>query len=417
MGYVVARALNCRLTEHTFFERKNYFYPDMPKNYQISQYARPIGRDGYMAIEIAGAEKRVRIHDVHLEEDAGKMIHSGSSTLLDYNRAGTPLLEIVTMPDLASGEEAEQFIQDFRRMVRYLGVCDGNMEEGSLKCDANVSVNREGAGLGKKTEVKNLNSSRFVRKALDYERDRQISVVQEDGELVQETRLWDEHRGITEVMRTKESAHDYRYFPEPDLPMFHATSQFLQEVEEALVELPLAKRKRLQQEYALAPEQAGFLSDEKPVADFFEQTVELGADPGKAAVWLSGDVQKILNREGRELHESPFTPRRICELITMVDKGTISGRIAKDVVERVFCEDKDPKAIVQEQGWEQIGDRDAVETMVDRVLQEQPQAVEQIKAGETKPIGFLVGQVMKLSSGKADPKLVQNMLREKLNIS
>jgi aspartyl-tRNA(Asn)/glutamyl-tRNA(Gln) amidotransferase subunit B len=414
MAYLVARTLNCTLAEQTHFERKNYFYPDMPKNYQISQYATPVGTNGYIDVETGGDKKRVRIHDVHLEEDAGKMVHSGAATYCDYNRAGTSLLEIVTEPDLVTGEDAEEFIQEFRRVVRYLGVCDGNMEEGSLKCDANVSVNEKGHGLGKKVELKNLNSSRFVKKGLNYEIERQVEVLEEGGELFQETRLWDEKSGTTTVMRTKESAHDYRYFPEPDLPPFRADGQFVKEVERDLVELPLEKRQRFASHYELPDNQVRFLCEEKPMADFFERTVSFGADPEQAAVWLSGDIQKILNREGRGLAESPFSPKRITGLITMVKEGKISGRIAKDVVERIYSEDKDPELIVEEQGWEQIDDTSAVEAMVDQVIAEQQKAVTQIQEGDQKPIGFLVGQVMKLSSGKADPKLVQKLLREKL---
>jgi aspartyl-tRNA(Asn)/glutamyl-tRNA(Gln) amidotransferase subunit B len=414
MAYLVARTLNCTLADQTHFERKNYFYPDMPKNYQISQYATPVGTDGYIDLETAGEQKRVRIHDVHLEEDAGKMVHSGSTTYCDYNRAGTSLLEIVTEPDLTTGEDAEQFIQEFRRVVRYLGVCDGNMEEGSLKCDANVSVNEEGRGLGKKVELKNLNSSRFVKKGLNYEIERQIEVLEDRGELFQETRLWDEKSGTTTVMRTKESAHDYRYFPEPDLPPFRADGAFLKEVEMGLVELPPEKRRRFASRYKLADNRVEFLCDEKPVADFFEQAVSLGADPEQAAVWLSGDMRKILNREGCELTSSPFTPQRLTGIISLVKEGKISGRIAKDVVERIYSEDKDPKLIVEEQGWEQIADTSKVETMVDQVIAEQQKAVAQIQEGDQKPIGFLVGQVMKLSAGKADPKLVQKLLRQKL---
>lgn len=416
MAYVVARTLNCTLAEKTVFERKNYFYPDMPKNYQISQFATPVGRNGGIEIKTDRGVKRVGIHDVHLEEDAGKMIHSGDASYLDYNRAGTPLLEIVTEPDLTTGEEAEQFIQEFRRIVRYLGVCDGNMEEGSLKCDANVSVNYSGKGLGKKVEVKNMNSSRYVKRALDYEIDRQIEVIEEGGDLFQETRLWDEQQGVTEVMRRKESAHDYRYFPEPDLPPFLTSEGFLTEVEDSLVELPVAKRRRFGEQYALSETLVDFLCDEKPIADFFERTVDFGAQPQQVAVWLSGDIRKILNRENVTLDRSPFTPERLSELITLVSEGKISGRIAKDVVELVFSEDKSPAAVVAEQGWEQVADSGSIEPMVDRVIEEQQKAVEQIVSGDVKPIGFLVGQVMKASSGKADPKLVQKLLREKLNI-
>lgn len=417
MAYLVARALNCSLSSRTYFERKNYFYPDMPKNYQISQFASPVGTGGFLNLRLGGEMKKVRIHDVHLEEDAGKMIHSGDTSYLDYNRAGTSLLEIVTMPDLTTGEEAEQFIREFRSMVRFLGVCDGNMEEGSLKCDANVSVNEEGKGLGIKTEVKNMNSSRFIKQALQYEIERQIELLREGETLYQETRLWNESTGTTELMRRKESSHDYRYFPEPDLPPFEPDEEFLQSVDELLVELPWERRKRMREQYGLSESQAEFICGEKESADFYEETVEHGADAQRTAVWLCGDIQKIINRESILLADAPFTPERVAELIALIDEGTISGRIAKDVVEAVFSEDKAPRLIVKEHGWERIGDESAVKTMVDQVITEQEKAVEQIKAGNTKPVGFLVGQVMKLSSGKADPKLVQQLIRRKLNIN
>ncbi|WP_455381582.1 Asp-tRNA(Asn)/Glu-tRNA(Gln) amidotransferase subunit GatB, partial [Salinispira pacifica] len=274
MSYVVARALNCTLSETAVFDRKNYFYPDLPKNYQISQFGAPVGTDGYLDLEFHKRKKRVRIHECHLEEDAGKMIHAGDMSLLDYNRTGTPLLEIVTEPDLEIGEEAELLLQQFRRMVRYLGVCDGNMEEGSLRCDANVSVNVAGEGLGRKVEIKNLNSSRFVRKALNFEIDRQKEILENGGTVVQETRLWNENRDLTESMRTKESAHDYRYFPEPDLPPFRADADFLSRVEASMVELPEARKSRFMREYSLSDRHAEQICDEKETADYFEEAVK-----------------------------------------------------------------------------------------------------------------------------------------------
>ncbi|MFP4211113.1 MAG: Asp-tRNA(Asn)/Glu-tRNA(Gln) amidotransferase subunit GatB [Alkalispirochaeta sp.] len=417
MGYVVARALNCDLNPKCVFDRKNYFYPDLPKNYQITQFHEPLGRNGYIDIEFRKKKKRVRIHEIHLEEDAGKMIHAGDMSLLDYNRAGTPLLEIVTEPDLEIGEEAEVLLQELRRMVRYLEVCDGNMEEGSLRCDANVSVNTVGAGLGSKVEIKNLNSSRFVRKALNFEIERQQEILERGGSVAQETRLWNENRDLTESMRTKESAHDYRYFPEPDLPPFNADETFLAKVERALVELPAPRRRRFTESFRLTPAQAEFLCDEKSTADFFEAAVEEGANPEHLATWIQGDIRKQLNRSGTTLGESPLTPQRIARLLGLLDTGKIHGKIAKQVLELVFVEDKDPETIISEQRWEQITDRSALTTVLEEVLAENPKAVEQITGGDRKPLGFLVGRIMQRTSGRAEPKLVQEILQERFTVS
>jgi aspartyl-tRNA(Asn)/glutamyl-tRNA(Gln) amidotransferase subunit B len=417
MAFLVARALNCTLSRTASFDRKNYFYPDMPKNYQISQYHAPVGREGYLELELAGERKKIGIHDVHLEEDAGKMIHEGGISYLDYNRAGTSLLEVVTEPDLSTGEEAEEFIREFRRMVRYLEVCDGNMEEGSLKCDANVSINLEGKGLGTKTEVKNLNSSRFVKKALNFEIERQKKQIEKGDIIVQETRQWDMDRGVTVSMRTKESAHDYRYFPEPDLPPFRTEDAFLARVEDRLVELPFARRERFRREFGIPEEHAAFLCEERETADFFEKTVEAGGDPQLAASWLGADVQKICNRDGTTLKESKLTVSGFASFIRLLKEDRINSKIGKEMIELLFTGAGDPETLMKERGWEQIGDRSELESMVDRVIEEQPKAVGQIRDGDLKPLGFLVGQVMKISKGKADPKLAQKIIREKLNIS
>ncbi|MEE8440346.1 MAG: Asp-tRNA(Asn)/Glu-tRNA(Gln) amidotransferase subunit GatB, partial [Spirochaetia bacterium] len=420
LSYIVARALGCTLAAESFFERKNYFYPDLPKNYQISQFAAPLGADGHLDLEFRKHKRRVRIRECHLEEDAGKMIHAGDQSLLDFNRTGTPLLEIVTEPDLEFGEEAEHLMQEFRRIVRYLGVCDGNMEEGSLRCDANISLNTEGAGLGTKVEIKNMNSFRFVRKALNYEIARQEEILERGGTIIQETRLWNENRDVSESMRVKESSNDYRYFPEPDLPPFRPTPEFLQDVEAAQVELPRDRIARLREEHGLSEAQAAFICDERETADFFEAVV--GTDGGPlsgtgalvVASWLMGDVQKLLNRLGVRLAESPLTPTRLAELLTMLETGRIHGKIAKQVLSAVFEDDAAPAEIISERGWEQLTDRAAIGGIVDEVLTESQQAVDQIRAGDARPRGFLVGQVMRKSSGRADPKLVQEILNEKL---
>ncbi len=417
MAYTVARALNCELNPECVFDRKNYFYPDLPKNYQITQFHEPLGRNGYIDLEFHKKKKRVRIHEIHLEEDAGKMIHAGDMSLLDYNRAGTPLLEIVTEPDLEIGDEAEVLLQELRRMVRYLGVCDGNMEEGSLRCDANVSVNTRGSGLGSKVEIKNLNSSRFVRKALNHEIERQQQIMERGGTITQETRLWNENRDLTESMRTKESAHDYRYFPEPDLPHFRAGEAFLTRVDARMVELPALRRERFVSEYGVAVSQAEFLCDEKSTADFFEAAVTAGAEAEAVATWLAGDVRKQLNRNEVELSRSPLTPQRLAALLKLLAVGTIHGKIAKQVLALVFDEDKDPDAIIAEQGWEQITDRNEIGAVVDTILQENPQAVEQIRGGDSKPMGFLVGRIMKATNGRAEPRVVQEVLSERFAVS
>ena len=372
MGYRVARALGCALSGKTVFERKNYFYPDLPKNYQISQFAAPLGRDGSMELELHRRHKRVRIKEVHLEEDAGKMIHAGDLSLLDFNRAGSPLLEIVTQPDLEVGEEAEVFLQHFRRLVRYLGVCDGNMEEGSLRCDANVSVNFTGQGLGDKVEIKNMNSFKFVRKALTYEIERQQEILERGGTVTQETRLWNENRDQTESMRRKEEAFDYRYFPEPDLPPFRPDAAFLEEVEGSLVELPRARRERLIREHGLAEHQADFVTEEKAVADFFEEAVAHGRRPaGGGHVAGRGRAEGAAPQRaepgGRPLHAARFA-----ELLTLLAARRIHGRIAKQVLDAVFAEDRSPLEIIRARGWEQITDRQALAGWVEQAVAAPP---------------------------------------------
>jgi len=414
-SYLVARALNCRLSEKAVFERKNYFYPDMPKNYQITQYASPCGLGGTMDIDLGdGNIKTIRFHDVHLEEDAGKMIHTPYQSRLDYNRAGTPLLEIVTEPDLESGEEAELFLQQFQRMVRYLGVTDANMEEGSMRCDANISLNERGKGLGRKVEIKNLNSSRFVKKALEYEAKRQAKVLKSGGTVEQETRLWDEGQNRSAGMRSKENAHDYRYFPEPDLPPFAPGPEFLAGVDDLMVELPLNRKQRLREAHGLNDQQLDFIIAEKTTADFFEAAVQAGAPAQAAASWLGSDIQKLLNRDGLTLDESPLTPGRMAELVNLVEKDRISNKMGKEVLEILFQEDKDPEAIVKERGMEQVADQGELTAVVEQVFTAHPQVVEAVRAGEQRQIGFLMGQIMKATGGSANPKIAQKILQEKL---
>ena len=417
LGYLVARALKCTTSGKTSFARKNYFYPDMPKNYQISQFEDPVGVSGTMEADLGTSGVRaIRIHDVHLEEDAGKMIHAGDVSLLDFNRAGYPLLEIVTEPDLRSGEETEAFLREFQRLVRYLGVSDGNMDEGSMKCDANISINRKGKGLGTKVELKNMNSPRFVRLALNHEVERQAAVLESGGTLVQETRLWNENRDITESMRRKEAADDYRYFPEPDMPPFVPGEGFMKRVEAALVELPLARKHRLAGEYSLTAEQAEFIHDEAETADFFEASVKAGGSPRNIAAWLSSDVRKLLNQRDTNLADSSLSASRLAALLGLIDNGVISGKIAKKVLEKVFDEDRDPEAIVEEEGLAQISNPDELAAIVETVLAEHSGVADAVRDGDMKQRGWLMGQVMRASDGKAAPELSGRILDEKLGL-
>jgi aspartyl-tRNA(Asn)/glutamyl-tRNA(Gln) amidotransferase subunit B len=361
------------------------------------------------------------------------MIHAGDISLIDYNRAGTPLLEIVTEPDLTSGDETEAFIQYFRRFVRYLEVCDGNMEEGSLRCDANISLNHAGQGLGTKVEVKNLNSSRFVRLALDHERQRQAKLLSEGSRIQQETRLWNENRDITIVMRRKEESHDYRYFPEPDLPPFRPTPEYLETVHKKNVELPLQRMKRFKEDYGLEGEALSFLTEEKSRAIFFEATLAFIPEQNAAAKnaaaengaarevyrWLSGDVLRHLNRSHLSLETSFLTPERMAELINLINSGRIHGKIAKQILHAVFEEDKDPARLLEEKGLEQITDSNEIRSLVRKVIAQNPaaaaQAAAQITAGEDKVVGYFMGLLMKASSGRSDPQITRSILLEEFS--
>jgi len=434
MGCMVARSLHCTIPEQTWFERKQYFYPDMTKNYQISQFASPLGQQGYLLLEGRGADgrkinRRVRIKECHLEEDAGKMIHTGTVSLLDYNRAGVSLLEIVTEPDLEDGEEAELFIQELRRMVRYLGVCDGNMEEGSLRADANVSINLPGQGLGKKVEIKNLNSSRFVRLGLNYEIRRQSGMLDAGKTVVQETRLWNENRDETIPMRQKENAQDYRYFPEPDLPVFCPGVAFLKSVDDALVELPRERMTRMMNDYGLSEEQAELICDEKEGADYFEAALgEIKKQPekndpagqaGRIANWFLSDIKHILNREGialKNIASFPLNPRRLAALAVMLNAGKITGKLAKQCMELIVTEDRDPEEIVRANNWEQLTDPAKIAEAVKAVFAAEEKTVAELRsiiaaaeAGKEKRrrtlTAYLVGKVLSATGGRADPNI------------
>ncbi len=409
-------AMNCKIAPYSRFARKNYFYPDLPKGYQISQYELPICEHGYVDIVVDGVKRRVGITRIHMEEDAGKNIHERDSSLVDLNRAGVPLLEIVTEPDIRTPKEAAVFMKKLRAILRYLGVCDGNMEQGSLRCDANVSIRPVGATeFGTKTEIKNINSFRFVEKALEYEIKRQIKVLSEGGTIVQETRLWDAERGVTFSMRSKEEAHDYRYFPEPDLVPLEVSREWIEEIKKALPELPDQKFQKYITEYALPEYDAQILTEERAIAEWFEEAVALGGKAKEVSNWMMTELLRLLNENNMDITECKITPEHLVKLIGLIDKGTISRNIAKKVFAEIFESGKDPEAVVKEKGLVQITDTSEIEKMVEDILSQHPKEVERYRNGEQKLLGFFVGQVMKASKGKANPKAVNELLRKKLS--
>ncbi|MFZ5906089.1 MAG: Asp-tRNA(Asn)/Glu-tRNA(Gln) amidotransferase subunit GatB [Nitrospirota bacterium] len=411
-------ATNCTISPSSRFARKNYFYPDLPKGYQISQYELPICEHGHIEIFADGEARRIGITRIHMEEDAGKNIHEGAGdfSFVDLNRAGVPLMEIVSEPDLRSPQEAVAYMKKLRAILRYLGVCDGNMEQGSLRCDANVSVRPAGSlELGVKVEIKNINSFRFVEKALEYEIKRQKKVIGEGGKIIQETRLWDSGRGITESMRGKEEAHDYRYFPEPDLVPMTVGTAWIEEIRASLPELPDPKRERFVTEYGLPEPDADLLTSEKPLADWFEDAVRLGGQPKTVANWIMGDLMKLLNAGDKTIEECPVQPRQLVDMLHLMENGTISGKIAKTVFEEIYRTGRDAAGIIREKGLVQISDTGELEKVVEDIISGNPKEAERFRAGDEKLLGFFVGQVMKLTKGKANPGMVNELLRKKLS--
>jgi aspartyl-tRNA(Asn)/glutamyl-tRNA(Gln) amidotransferase subunit B len=421
-------AMNCKISPYSRFARKNYFYPDLPKGYQISQYELPICEHGYTEIVVDGNIKKIGITRIHMEEDAGKNIHgalsekcsihegTGNYSFVDLNRAGVPLMEIVSEPDIRSPGEAVEYMKKLRTILRYLGVCDGNMEQGSLRCDANVSIRPVGQKeYGIRTEVKNINSFKFVEKALDYEIRRQIKVMEDGGKIVQKTRLWDSSTGTTQSMRSKEEAHDYRYFPEPDLVPIAVDKRWIDEIKSSLPELPDIKRKRFVPGYGLPESDADFLTSEKSIADWFEEAVKLGGQPKTVLNWIKGELMRLLNEENKSIEECPLKPKQLVDMLKLVENGTISGRIAKTVFEEMYKNGKGAEVIVKEKGLVQISDEGEIEKAVDDVIAKNPKEVERFKAGEEKLMGFFVGQVMKLTKGKANPQMVNELLKKKLS--
>ncbi|PTQ53944.1 MAG: Aspartyl-tRNA(Asn) amidotransferase subunit B [Hydrogenibacillus schlegelii] len=410
-----ALALNCEITRETKFDRKHYFYPDLPKAYQVSQFDRPLGRNGYVDIEVDGEKKRIRIERLHLEEDAGKLIHTPGGTLVDFNRGGVPLIEIVTAPDIRSGKEAAAFLTELRAILAYAGVSDVRMEEGSLRCDANVSVRPVGeTRFGTKTEIKNMNSIGSVERAIEYEAARQMEVLAQGGTIVQETRRYDEARRVTVGMRAKETSADYRYFPDPDLVAFTIPEAWIEEIRESLPELPDARRKRYVEEFGLTSYDARVLTQEKAVGDFFEAAVAHGGDVKAIANWMMVEVLGYLNKEQKSIDAVPMTPAHLSRLVRLIEDGTISGRIAKEIFPEVIATGADPEALVREKGLVQIQDAALLEAVVERVLEANPKSVADYLAGKEKALGHLVGQVMKETKGKANPGLANALLKKAL---
>jgi len=415
-----ALAVRGSIAPHSVFARKNYFYPDLPKDYQISQYELPLSTGGFVEVSNNGIARRVRIRRVHLEEDAGKLLHAGTMdraeySLVDFNRCGVPLIEMVTEPDLRTPEAAAEFLKEFRAILQYLGVSQGNMEEGNLRCDANVSVRPAGSSeLGVKTEVKNMNSFKNVQRALEYEIERQIRLLKSGQPIVQETHLWDAEQGITLPMRGKEEAHDYRYFPEPDLVPLEISSAWVEEIAASLPELPADRRQRFAQVYGLPEYDAAVLTASKALADFFEECTHLHRDVKLVSNWIMSELLGHLNREGKEITESPVTPAQLAALLKLIQEAVISGKIAKVVFEEMYQTGKSPEAIIREKGLIQITDREELGRIVDQVLAENPGPVSDFRGGKEKALTALVGAVMRVTKGKANPQLINDLLREKL---
>ena len=417
MAIKLGKALNANINSPTSFARKNYFYPDSPKGYQISQMDKPIVETGFLDIEIEGVKKRIGVTRAHLEEDAGKSLHDDfeGQSGIDLNRAGTPLLEIVSEPEINTPQEAVAYLKSIHSIIRYLDISDGNMAEGSMRCDANVSVRRKGdKELGTRTETKNVNSFRFVEKAIQYEIERQIHELESGNLITQETRLYDSQQNTTRPMRSKEFANDYRYFPEPDLLPINLEKDFIDEVISTMPEMPEQKRERFISEYNLSNYDADLLALDKDLANFFEEVSKVSGSPKLSANWIMGDLSAQLNNENLNIQDSKISSEKLGELIIRINDGTISGKIAKDVFEKIWISGGEVDETIQKEGLEQVTNLDEIESMIDEVIRSNPQQLSQYKAGKDRLFGFFVGQVMKASEGKANPKQVNDILKEKL---
>ena len=418
MGILLGLALNCEIPARCKFDRKQYFYPDLPKGYQISQYDQPICVNGY--INING--KKIGITRAHLEEDAGKLVHAGADglagsvySLVDLNRAGTPLLEIVSEPDMRSSDEARAYMEELRNIVRYIGVCDGNLEEGSMRCDANVSVMPKGSDkFGTRAEIKNINSFSALQRAIEYEIDRQIEIVEEGGEVDQETRLWDDNQKVTKTMRSKEDANDYRYFPEPDLMPVEISREWVEEIRKKMPELPEAKRKRYEA-LGLSAYDANVMVEQMETALFYDKVLELGADYRIANNLLVGDITAFLKEHNININQTKLTPQHLAELVNLISKGTISNNIAKKILPQMLENGTNPQEIIEKEGLSVISDEGAIKELVEKVIAANPAQVQAYKNGKTNLMGFFVGQIMKETKGRANPQIINKLLGEALN--
>lgn len=413
-------ALNCAIAETCKFDRKNYFYPDLPNAYQISQYDQPICGKGFLDIDVEGEHKRIGITRAHLEEDAGKLVHQGSITttstsLVNLNRCGVPLLEIVSEPDMRSAAEARAYMEKLRSILLFAGVSDCKMEEGSLRCDANVSVRPQGESkLGTRVEIKNLNSFRALEKAIEYEASRQIDALEDGEKLVQETRTWDEEKQVTRAMRSKEEAEDYRYFPDPDLPPLRIDPSWINDIAASMPELPDQAQERLMENYGLSDYDAAWLTLTPQTLEFFDQAMQFYHDAKTISNWMMGELSRLLNQNNLELQDSLLRPKHLTDMLQMIDKGTISGKMAKVVFEEMFSTGKSPEEIVKEKGMAQISDQDTLQKVIDEAVAANAKVVEDYKNGKEKAFGFLIGQIMKATRGQANPTLVNELLKERL---
>ncbi|MCX7816076.1 MAG: Asp-tRNA(Asn)/Glu-tRNA(Gln) amidotransferase subunit GatB [Syntrophales bacterium] len=413
----MALATNCKINRECKFARKNYFYPDLPKGYQISQYENPLAEKGYVLVDTSEGRKKIGITRIHLEEDAGKLLHDEHNpwSYVDFNRTGVPLIEIVSEPTIKTAEEATAYLRRLHEILVYLEICDGNMEEGSFRCDANVSLKPKGAeGFGTRTELKNMNSFRHVQRALEYEIKRQQYILESGGEVVQETRLWNESQGVTNPMRGKEEAHDYRYFPDPDLVTLRIDEEWVEEIRRSLPELPLEKRDRFMKQYDLTAYDTNVLTSSRYIADYFEETAALCGEPKMAANWIMGDLLRLLNEENKTIKECPISPVNLASMIKLIMNGTISGKIAKEILTDMYRSPRSPEDVIREKGLIQITDETVLIPIIERVIEANPEQVKQYRAGKEKVFGFFVGQVMKITQGKANPQLVNRLLKEKL---
>ncbi len=417
LAVAVGLATNCTITQYCKFDRKNYFYPDNPQNYQISQLYLPICRNGWVEIETAAGKKKIRIHEIHMEEDAGKLVHDEYEdvSIVDFNRSGVPLIEIVSEPDMRSADEVIAYLEALRQTIQYLGASDCKLNEGSMRADVNLSVREVGSQeLGIRTEMKNLNSFKAIARAIEGERARQIEVLQMGKEVIQETRRWDDNKESSHAMRSKEDAQDYRYFPDPDLVPVEISDEWIEEIRGNQPELRPEKLERYKAEYDIPEYDAQILTESKRMADFFEETSAICGKPKKVSNWLMGETMRLLKENGQDADDIAFSPGHLAALIDLVDDGTINGPVAKEVFEEVFASDVDPKQYVEEHGLGAVNDEGALRETIERVIAENPQSVEDYRGGKTKAMGFLVGQTMKAMQGKANPALVNQIVKELL---